>query len=211
VASECRIKHFQIISVHDTLALLVLVLQDGTIRQQMVSLPEPAVQEELTTLANRLNTIVAGLTTSQVEHRVLTSSPLEALVIESLTRLMEAADRANFTEFYLDGLRNVLSQPEFANSKKLQRLLEVLEDKRSLQLILSQVLRDDGIKVIIGSENPDDAMRDCTVVLARYGLAGEAVGAAGILGPTRLEYGRAIPVVRYVANLMSEIMREIRG
>ena len=70
-------------------------------------------------------------------------------------------------------------------------------------------LGDEGISVVIGAENSHEAMRDCSVVLARYGIEGGPPGVVAVLGPTRMRYSRTIPTVRYLAALLGDLIAQI--
>jgi len=76
---------------------------------------------------------------------------------------------------------------------------------------LPHTLAEGGVQVIIGAENREDAMRDCSIVVTQYGIPGEVSGALGVLGPTRMQYGRAISAVRYMGSLMSGLVAELHS
>jgi heat-inducible transcriptional repressor len=106
-------------------------------------------------------------------------------------------------------LRHVLLQPEFASSEKMLSLVEVVESGRLAGSILRQTLAAGGVQVVIGAENQQDAMRDCSMVVTQYGIPGQVSGVLGVLGPTRMQYGRAIAAVRYTGLLMSGLVTEL--
>jgi heat-inducible transcriptional repressor len=86
-------------------------------------------------------------------------------------------------------------------------VVEALEERNLSKVIPFETIADEGVTVIIGAENRQDAMRDCSVVIARYSAGeGGPMGAIGVLGPTRMQYPRAIASVRYLGRLMSELM-----
>jgi heat-inducible transcriptional repressor len=76
---------------------------------------------------------------------------------------------------------------------------------------LPRVLTGEGVRVVIGRENKENVMRDCSVILTRYGIPGEVGGAIGVMGPTRMEYQRAIPTVSFLSTVMSELVSELYG
>ena len=99
----------------------------------------------------------------------------------------------------------MLSQPEFAHSEKLRPIIEVLEQQPLLARFLAESLASPGVQVIIGAENRLEQMRDAALVLTRYGVDEDAWGVLGVLGPTRFPYWRAVPMVRFVAELMDVV------
>ena len=114
-------------------------------------------------------------------------------------------------EVYLDGITNVLSEPEFADSGEARRALHLLEERSMLQDLLSRTVlttNTNGVQVLIGGEGTWDELRDCSIVLARYGSPEQATGTLGVLGPMRMSYGRSISVVRFISTLLSDLVAE---
>jgi heat-inducible transcriptional repressor len=106
-----------------------------------------------------------------------------------------------------EGLTTMLEQPEFADGEAIRRLVNLLNRPRLLRRILAEPLTHSGVQVLIGGEGRWEALGEYGVVMARYGVDGRALGALGLLGPIRMPYERAVSTVRYVAELMSEIVR----
>ncbi len=114
-------------------------------------------------------------------------------------------------EVYTDGLTNVLSEPEFADSDEARRALRLFEEHSSLQDLLARTTTNSavgGLQVLIGGEGEWEELRQCSMVLARYGVPGFATGMLGVLGPMRMSYARTIPTVRYVAGLLSGLVND---
>jgi heat-inducible transcriptional repressor len=219
-SSQCRLRHIELVSVQDLTALLVLVLEETRVRQHVLSLPESLTQSELTEVAHRLTQLYGGLTAAQIRATAAPLSPLEEQVVQAVLELILAEDEAANEEAYLEGLQHVLAQPEFSRSDKILALLEALDERNLTRNIPFRRLADVGVKVIIGSEHLalgrsalagpgpgwTEAMRECSVVVARYGVPGALNGALAVLGPTRMHYPRTISTVRYVSSLMSELL-----
>lgn len=210
-APESRFKHLELISIRDQLVLLIVVLQDGTVQQQMLTTDQPIHQDTLSWLSNRLNARLAGLT----RREIAIIPPLlnfEQEVVDHVLEMMGEVDRQAKIRIYRDGLTNILSAPEFAGTEKVQSLLRILEEGALLEAVLAEVgLTRRGVQVIIGGEGRWDEMRDYSMVLARYGAPEEAVGVLGVFGPVRLPYERAVSSVRYVAWLMTDLVRDLYG
>ena len=215
LAAQARFKHLELISVQDLMALLVLVLQEGTIKQQMLTLSEPMSQEGLSLVANKLNATCAGLSREQIAAKDGELTPLERQVLNIVLHIMRQLDERTSSEVYHNGLAYALEQPEFQQAGKARQVLEVLEQRSLLATALGQLLlsRPDqpGVQVFIGQENPWDELRDYSLVLAPYGLLDEMSGVLGVLGPTRLPYWRAISSVRYMAAILSTLLGEMYG
>jgi len=120
--------------------------------------------------------------------------------------LLQQAQDQTLAAVTLEGLAQLLSQPQFAQSEKLRPIIEVLEQQPLLARFLAESLASPGVQVIIGAENRLEQMRDAALVLTRYGTEEEdAWGVLGVVGPTRLPYWRAVPMVRFVAELMNVV------
>ncbi len=206
---ESRFKHLELVSLQDFLALLVLVLREAKLRQQVLTLEEASSQEELSTAAKRLTTAFGGLTSSEISTKGLALSSLENQVVQAVVPIMQSEEEEVYEEPCVDGLRHILSQPEFASSGRLAQIVEVFEQKSLLKSLLPQVLTGEGVQVTIGRENKQDVMQDCSVIITRYGIPGEVGGALGVMGPTRMQYNRAIPTVCFLSSLMSEMVNEV--
>jgi heat-inducible transcriptional repressor len=105
----------------------------------------------------------------------------------------------------------MLRQPEFGHSDRMLDTLEAVDERRLREAIPSGSLDEQGVAVVIGDENRDGPYQDMSFVLARYGPEGGAGGILGILGPTRMQYGDAVANVRYVSDVLTELMREFYG
>ncbi|MBI4759271.1 MAG: heat-inducible transcription repressor HrcA [Chloroflexi bacterium] len=211
VAARSRVRHFELISVQEDLALMVLVLQGGTVKEQMLSFDRPLAQGELSAIANRLNSLFQEATAEQIQGKLNQLGGLERQVAEVLVKIVRQLDELGHQEVYHNGLINVLSQPEFSQVDRARQILELLEQRSFLSAVMPQVLMSEGVQVIIGAENPWEKLRQFSMVLSRYGVKGEAAGVLGVLGPTRLPYWRAISTVRFMAQLMSGLLGELYG
>ena len=205
----CRLKHVELVSLHDSLVLLVLVLRGAKARQQLLNLNQPAKQAELYTASGKLNAAYDGLTGSEIEKKKLELTALEQQVSEALVKIMKAEDVQEYEEPYLDGLHFFLSQPEFAQSQRMSGLMKLVEHKNLLQNIIPEQMTSDTINVTIGKENRAAAVQDYSIVITRYGLPEEAVGNIGVVGPTRMPYARAIATIGYLSSVLSQMVAEL--
>ncbi|MGC8873569.1 MAG: heat-inducible transcriptional repressor HrcA [Chloroflexia bacterium] len=209
-APSCCFKHLELLSVYDTRVLLVIVLQDGTIRQHMLTLNEVIPQEELSRTSNRLNERLAGLSASEIAELPQEGwTPLEREVTELLLATMQQRDRWDWEEVAMDGVLEALSQPEFAEIERARQFLEILEQGYLLLELLNEAMHRSGVQVIIGAESQREQMRDYSLVVSRYGLAGRMEGVLGILGPTRMPYPRSISAVHFVAHVMNDLLGQL--
>ncbi len=210
-AAQARYKHLQLISTQGRSVLLVLVLHGGLVKQQMLNLPEPLDQKALNEASDRLNQLCSGLTTAEIKTRVDQLPSFEANVAGLVLDIMQHTATSTAGTVYRDGLSEVLQEPEFAEGDRAQGLVRVMEEHSFLEAVLADALSPEtgSVRVLIGGEGRWDELRACSLVLARYGVTGFVTGALGVVGPTRMLYGRAISGVRFVAGLLSDLVYDI--
>jgi len=210
-AEQSRFKHVELISTQGRQVLMVLVMAGGEVRQQILTLAEPVTQERLSQTATRLNGLLAGQATDAISSLLTRSDPLEQDILTIIRQDMRNASESSSGEIYTDGLSNVLSEPEFTESDEARRALRIFEERSTLQDLLARTTTNSnigGLQVLIGGEGGWEELRQCSMVIARYGVPGLASGTLGVLGPMRMSYARTIPTVRYVAGLLSDLVND---
>jgi len=205
-APRARLRWLELVEMRPGVVLLVAVLRDGRVHQQTIAVTGELSQEELATIAQRLSGLLGGLSAAQAQREAAKLTPFEEEVRQVVARILEAEDATSYAPAYLEGLRAMLSQPEFAQPATMLGFLELLDEQSLPRLIPFHQAAPGGVAVIIGQENPQDAMRQCSLVVARYGQPSGVTGALGVLGPTRLSYDRATSIVRYMRLLLSELL-----
>lgn len=233
-SSEGRLKHFEVLAVTEYSAHLVLVLMDGSIKQQRLLLESPVLQDDLSAISLRLNQLFQNKSAAEINQLLIAydPSPLERVIGNTIVRFLEQHGDMLADTFYNEDVVNILDQSvyqapatgaedertvrvrqlmEELEHKRLHKVMEELENKRILPVLASHLPLSDGVQVIIGGENRWDEMKDVSLVLARYGQEGKVGGLLGIIGPTRMQYGRAIAVVRYMAQVMNELLADMYG
>ncbi|OQA45403.1 MAG: Heat-inducible transcription repressor HrcA [Chloroflexi bacterium ADurb.Bin325] len=208
-ARESKFKHVELISLRDTLVLLVLVLMGGAVKQQMLTLDEPVEQEALSRLSNELNDHYKGLTAGQISARSNDLPALGRQISHIIGQVIQAVDRQGEDFVYRDGLLHMLGEPEFAESQQVRGIVQTFEGP-SLSSIVSTAapVEVGGVQVLIGGEGRWQEFADLTLVLSRYGVEGGASGLLGVVGPLRMTYDRTIGAVRYVSQLMSDLVSD---
>lgn len=208
---DCQFKHLELVTLQDVLALVVLVLRGARIKQQLITFNSAVSQSELMVLANKLNAAYSGLTSPQIMAKDIELSPTEQQLTDCILQMMQSEEAQEDDEPYLDGLHYTFSQPEFAQSQRMLAIMELIEHRNLLKSITPQSLTSHNIQVIIGKENKEEAIRNCSVVISHYGLPDEAIGTIGIIGPTRMSYVSAISVVSYLSSVLSSLVAELYG
>lgn len=207
----CKFKHLELVALQDSLGLLVLVLHGAKIKQQLITFDHILLQEELSTIANKLNAAYSGLTKRQVSTKDAGLSATERQLTNLLLKIMREEDEQEYEEPYLDGLHFILAQPEFTQSHKMLGLMELVEHRTLLKTIVPKGLDSNNVQVVIGTENKIETFHDYSVILGKYGIPTEAVGTLGVLGPTRMPYIHTISTVRYLSSILSTLVAGLYG
>jgi heat-inducible transcriptional repressor len=209
---KARLKQTALLSTRGRQVLMVLVLNSGEVHQQTMVLDETYSQADLANFADQINNLAGGMNVVELSKLEvgISQKPLKDL-LATVSQIIAGSEILSTGEIYRDGLANMLSEPEFAESDKAKQTLGVFEDRVMLDDLLSRTVFDNetpGVHVIIGGEDTWEQLEDCSLIIASYGSIGHAMGAVGILGPLRMSYSRGVSTVRFVSDLISELISE---
>ncbi|MFZ5902341.1 MAG: heat-inducible transcriptional repressor HrcA [Chloroflexota bacterium] len=213
-AESVRFKHVELISTQGRQVLMVMVLAGGEVSQQILTLAEPVSQERLSQTAARLNGLLSGLALDAIAALPARSDALDQDILTLIVADIRRIGESTSGQIYTDGQTNLLAEPEFSESDGARRALRLFEERSTLKDLLARTSANSnvgGLQVLIGSEGGWEELRQCSMVLARYGVPGLATGTLGVLGPMRMSYARTIPTVRYVADLLSDMVNDTIG
>ena len=208
---EVRLKHLELISTHGRQVLAVLVLEGGQINQHILTLDEPTTQEQLSIISNKFTQRFTGNGISKISPAQETMTALESTVLAWIEDEIVRSERLPTGEIYMDGITNMLTEPEFADSEEARRALRLLDERSALQDLLAKTILPDsigGVQVLIGGESSWNDLQQCSVILSKYGSPGVATGTLGILGPMRMSYGHSISMVRFLSGILSGFIAE---
>lgn len=199
--------------------LLVLLLSTGQVENRLI----PDVPElsggDITSLVNVLNAVFGGKMLDAVGEPETATSPLPSEFGSALRTaygkleqaIRQAAFRASEEDsVYLEGAGEILRQPEFRDASKLDSVFETLQKRTLLFQTLSRALLGSNVAVVIGSENHVVTMRECSVVTAAYFIGTRERGTIGVVGPTRMDYDRAVPAVGFFARMLTQTLSGLR-
>lgn len=209
---KARFKHLALLSTRGRQVLVVIVLSSGEVHQQTLVLDETLNQKQLSAIAERINLAAAELDARELQELELASGdPIQELVFQVVVETIRGSEVVVAGDVYRDGLANMLSEPEFSEPLKAKQTLEIFEDRAMLDDLLSKTIFESdvsGVHVIIGGEDIWKQLDETSLILASYGARDHAMGAVGILGPLRMAYSRGVSTVRFVSELISELILE---
>ncbi len=202
-----RLKHVALVGLRPGQALLVVAVADNLVRQHLITVGEADDQDRLTAAAAWINRHAVGRTADEVEALPATPDepdPARAILVE-VAAALRTLDVPG-TVVVHDGVRNLVSQPEFGDPQQLHAVLEVLETQRMLAEMLALTGAGDGVQAVIGSENAAPELRGCTFLVTTYRVGDRMRGTIGVVGPTRLRYGRVVARMELVSRLTGETL-----
>ena len=200
------IRQISLVSMTPYRVLIVVVTENGQVLNRHVDFGEPVAAEELASVQNLFNKVLAGKNLAQMRDSLdgETADALFGPLSRSLLgEVLACAQSAESNHAHRLGLSALMQQPEFSTSSSLLPILQVLEDETVLMEILQQASAASGTMVRIGSENNSEHLAGVSVVARQYGRD-EGEGIVAVIGPTRMNYARVIRAVRAAKNALEE-------
>jgi heat-inducible transcriptional repressor len=213
--SDLILKHIEFVRLDAQTAMVVLVGQDGSVENRIVQLPAGLTSGQLTQASNYLASFTVGKTLSEARTALAAQRQEHLAELDDLTSKLVEAGRATISDsggtaptVIVRGRANLINDTmESAELERVRRLFDELESKQGLIELLGDAEKAQGVKIFIGSENKLFSLSGSSVILSPYKDANEkVVGVIGVIGPTRLNYARIVPVVDYTAHVVSRMM-----
>ncbi|NLW20374.1 MAG: hypothetical protein GXY84_03260, partial [Clostridiales bacterium] len=207
--AELRVSALQLVPVSTGLALLVIVTDGGIIRDAMVQVSEQLDADALYAISRMLSERFSGARLREVQLALTEfadKAPGDPMVLQSIMELASRMDSQTAQDsLTISGTHNILGFPEYQDALKARRLLSALDDRERL-LALMRAAEGRELTVQIGPESGIPEMRECSIALAQYRLGRGQRGTIGLIGPTRMPYGRVFGTLRQVSHAMSEAL-----
>ncbi len=206
IADARLFKHLELIAIQGRLTLMVLVLQEGAVHQQMLTLAEPIAQPRLSEIAARINSMCQNLSAREIRLKSSQTGVIEQEILELVADLIDRAESARARIIYREGLSEVIGV--FASNEGAAQAVRVFEERAYLNIILDEILKPLGndVQVVIAGDGRWEQLSHLTMVISRYGIPGTLSGAVGVVGPTHINYARAISAVSYISTLMTDML-----
>ncbi|MCH9747465.1 MAG: heat-inducible transcriptional repressor HrcA [Alphaproteobacteria bacterium] len=214
---EAPIKHLEFVSLGLDQSLVVLVFADGHVENRLFQPPPGQTPSSMREAANFLNAIIEGRTLTEVRSIVQTEIAERRQEIDSLSHALVKSGLASWEgegetpeRLIVRGRANLLnSSVESEDLDLIRNLFDDLERKRDIAEFLNLTEEGDGVRIFIGSENKLFSLSGSSLVVSPYMNADrKIIGAVGVIGPTRLNYGRIVPIVDYTAQLVGRMLTD---
>ncbi len=208
---EAAFRCLQFLPLDKNRSIAVLLTDAGFVENKIVDMPDGATFEDFRRLAETVNELLAGKALKSVGESLkqIRDAINDAKLYDAAEELIyRALDGCKAERLYLGGTRQLLEQPEFRDVARVKNILLVLEEEEIIKDIL-RAHRGAGLNVSIGRENEDEQIKDCSIVTASYHMGRELLGTVAVLGPTRMQYGKAIALLNYLNDNMTQIVKKI--
>jgi heat-inducible transcriptional repressor len=211
---ELRLKQLSFVPLSETRALAVLVGSDGSVENRVIALDGSASAVALTEVSNFINARLSGLTLVEAEERLRAEIRERKEAIDAAAAQLVASglaawsqDHARRPVLIVRGQANLIDDTAAEDLERIRKLLDELEDRQEIARLLESARDAPGCRIFIGSENRMFALSGSSVIAAPYrGSQGEVVGVVGVIGPTRLNYARVVPMVDFTAKALTRLM-----
>ncbi len=214
--AENRLRHIRFVRLPDRRVLVVLVSNSNIVHDKVITLDEEFTQDELDRTARYLNVEFSGKSLLAIRAEIIELLREEKALYDTVLRnamlLCERSlqDEEANAEVYLDGTSNILTKPEFSGAERIRELFRMFEEKSRLVKILNECISSQpsigNVRVVIGRENVASSMKGCAVITTSYEVGGDVLGAIGVVGPMRIEYGRMMAMVNYLARFIERAL-----
>ncbi|MFF2090350.1 heat-inducible transcriptional repressor HrcA [Paenibacillus sp. NPDC058174] len=200
------LKHFSLVPLDASSAVAIIVTNTGHVENRTIQIPPGVSMEEMEKVVRILNTKLVGVPLIRLKSKLHAEMGQELdRYIDHCEEVLGVLDKALQSDdehrIFLSGTTNMLTQPEFKDVDKVKTILDLLDERPAIMKMFSAL--PSGIQVRIGTENDQEAIADCSLITATYSVDGQSLGTIGILGPTRMEYGKVISLLNIISKDMA--------
>lgn len=211
--SQSVLRHIEFLTLPDRRVLAILVINEKEVQNRIIHLDKEYTTEQLQSAANFLNQHFSGKDIYEIRQELLSDlSRTRQNVDEIMQTAIDVAGKALSDEktesqpYLVQGKSNLVKYGDAKDTDQLQQMLETFNHKRDMLGLLDRCIQGEGVKIFIGNEVGIEGLDDCSVITAPYSAKGELLGVLGVIGPTRINYDKVIPVVDVTARLLGEAL-----
>ncbi len=214
-AEQEALKHLEFVSLSDNRVLVILVVSENEIQNRIIHTAKHYTPAELQQASNFLNQVFAGKDLPTIRAKILKElESMKTNVNQLMQTAIEIAQQA-FVEgdtrqdYVLSGQTNLMDVAELCDMEKLKKLFDSFNQKKDVLHLLEQAIKADGVQIFIGEESGYEVFDDCSVVTSPYEVDGEIIGVLGVIGPTRMNYEKVIPIVDVTARMLGSALNSL--
>jgi heat-inducible transcriptional repressor len=212
-ANMTTLKRIELFKYKADKIVTILFTDERLIKNKVISLDSEVSQKDLNRIASYLNSEFSGHTFDEIRLKIIKEMSKEKIRCDSLIskamRICRETLSFHYGDLFISGLSEVLDLPDFADLKKIRELSKAIEDKHTIIKLLDKLSGLGGVQVLIGSENSMDEMKKLSMVVSTCREDDRPIGVVGIIGPTRMNYAKAIYLVDNTAKFVSKMLSGI--
>lgn len=207
-------RQIELLPLSETRVLVILVTNEGEVHNRIIGTARPFTPSQLQQTSNYLNQMFTGQDIGEVRRRLV--EELKHAHADMDQQMLQAAALAQDVvaaaeqrdDCFIAGQTNLMEFGELASMERIKQLFEAFNQKREILHILDRCIAADGVQIFIGEESGYALLGDCSLVTANYQVNDRIVGVLGVIGPTRMDYQRVIPIVDVTARLLTAALRQ---
>ncbi len=207
------VKRVVLVPMDNNEILFILITRTGVVETKKVMVSSNVTQDDLHNFSKYLTGELCGYAIYEIKDTIF-----ERLRKEKETGLNKemaldiaqlAVSESDEPRLHIDGIENLLKIPEMVEEDRLHSLLSIIEENNILRRILLRTLEKEGIQTLIGDEIDEEHVKGCSMVSTSYKIGNKLVGAIGVLGPTRMDYEKVVPLVDYIGRVVTELLTKM--
>ncbi len=215
--SSARIKHIEFVRLRRNAIMAITVSEAGFVQNRFFDLTKDISQKSLNNISDYLNSFYQGMTLDgirgemrgQMEKMEDLYDHLQTEAFEVTKDAMGGLAGKDEGELYTDGTINIFDLPDFSDVKMMKGLLKAVKEKKAVIQLLDKYIQSEGVQVFIGSESQFLGDHGCSLVVSQYKRGDRVLGALGVIGPTRMDYSKVIPLVDSTAKQVSRLLEDL--
>jgi heat-inducible transcriptional repressor len=210
-SNEIVLRSIEFVPVADRKVLCLTVSTSGVVDSKLLEVEEPISREDLVWISNYLTENFANLTLQAIRERLLTLMAEDRALVDRQLALSIELGRKGLAssqerQLIVDGTTELLAHPEMADISRVRQVFDTFSRKARLVALLNQLMTAGGVRVFIGAESELTSNLDFTLLTTTYGIGAQTLGSLSIFGPSRMEYPRLVPLIRYLGEALSRVL-----
>jgi len=208
------VKHIELISLTSNDVLFIIVTRTGIVIHKKVKLSSSINQDDLYKYSRFLTAELSGYSLVEIRQSLInqlrTVTDVETSVRDVALDITELALKdEQEPDIYIDGIENLLHIPDIVEAEKLHEIVRFIEQKDTLRKIMEDLRQKEGVFTLIGDEIKDIAIPCCSIIASSYKIGNSPVGVVGVIGPTRMDYEKVVPLVDYTGKVVSNFLTQM--
>ncbi|MGP1411959.1 MAG: heat-inducible transcriptional repressor HrcA [Peptoanaerobacter stomatis] len=206
-----KISHFELVKLNEHQIIMIIVMEDGRVNSKNIYIDRFIESDKLQIISQTIKEEIIGKDIKSLGDKFVNYVKSEIMQYDELLDNMLETINSNLSQdvpfsIMLKGTKNIFNYPEFNDIDTVKSFLTLFDNKDELvELVQNQGVKKDNINIIIGDKSMGDLLDNCSIITANFELKGNNIGKFGIIGPKRMDYGKAYSLMKYITKYISEV------